>query len=325
MLLTEFKTSAKEEGLKKACLRILKVISLSIHRFFNNIPCALKGLVSESVICDINGYKMKLYLGDKGIARELYTYKKRETLTTTLMLEGKIIGKGDVVLDVGANIGYYALMESALVGSNGTVYAIEPSPPNFKVLNENIEINKPGNIQTYNLAVGDICGKAQMYISNKSNWSRLTDRGLPDYITEKIEVELVTVDNFIKDKLAPSMIRMDVEGYEINILRGMTETLKNTNIKIFVELHPHLMKMEEIEEFFNILEQNNYNIGYCFLNPCMEQNIFTEFAYNRLGEHGDYKGIFMDFDLPQARNWTLTHKFKRLPHFLFQKKQRLGR
>lgn len=315
-----FKTAFKKEGFFAAGLRVLKVMARTTDRFIHSIPFLLESLTKEKVTVFVNNYKMNLYFRDKGIARELYVHQKREYIASDLMLYGGIVKEGDVVLDLGANIGYYALMESRLVGRDGTVYAVEPSPVNYQVLRENIELNGYNNIQTFNLAMGETVGKAEMFISDRSNWSRLVDKDLDDSINETITVDVSTVDDFIKDRPMPNFIRMDVEGYEIKILRGMKEWLKNENLGLFVEFHPYFMTPEENMEFFDILEESGFQLSKCLLNPCLEQNIALKYAYKKLDESDNYTGKMWEMSIGEARHWIKTHDIKRLPHFFFTKK-----
>jgi FkbM family methyltransferase len=314
-----FRESLKKEGLKPALLRALKAFSKALSRFIDYFPYAFASFRTAKVTKVVNGYKMNLHLHDKGISKELFTYGKREHLSTDIMLEGKVIKPGDVVLDLGANIGYYALMESMIVGNEGKVYAVEPSPVNYEMLKENIEVNGFTNIEKYNLAMGDHSGKADMYLSKCSNWARLVDKNPNDKIHKVVKVDISTVDEFLKNRVQPSMIRMDVEGYEIKIFRGMKQTLQNEKLSIFIELHPMFMTEEENLEIFNILEENNFEVKFCLLNPSLIRNPITEFAYKHLGESGDYDGIIYEMTLQEAKKWVRTHNFKRLPHFLFQK------
>jgi FkbM family methyltransferase len=76
----------------------------------------------------------------------------------------KIIKKGDTVIDVGANIGYYTLLFSKLVGKEGKIYAYEPLPENFKLLKKNIFINKYKNIVLINRALSNKEKNAKLYI-----------------------------------------------------------------------------------------------------------------------------------------------------------------
>ena len=146
-----FRDSLKKEGLKPALLRVLKAVSKGLGRFIDYLPYTFARFRTPKITKTVNGYKMNLHLHDKGISKELFTYGKREHLSTDLVLEGKVIKPGDVVLDLGANIGYYALMESMIVGGEGKVYAVEPSPENYKMLKENIELNGFTNIEKYSI------------------------------------------------------------------------------------------------------------------------------------------------------------------------------
>lgn len=78
-----------------------------------------------------------------------------------------------VCLDIGANIGYYTLLESKIVGKNGRVIAIEPSPVNFPQLQKNIKIQDASNIEAHQLAGGNINGKINFLLDKHSNLSRI--------------------------------------------------------------------------------------------------------------------------------------------------------
>lgn len=126
----------------------------------------LKKLIKQSkgrfTIKKINGSKMYLDINDEGLSHDLISDGVREFYATQKMK--KEIKKGDVIVDIGANIGYYALLEARLVGKKGIVYAIEPVPRNIAILKKNIELNNYSNLEVYQLAYGgqkgsclDIC------------------------------------------------------------------------------------------------------------------------------------------------------------------------
>ncbi len=319
MLLKQIKRTIKEEPIKNLLLRTLKVISIKIHQFITGLPCIFTHLVRKKVPRNINNYKMYLYLGDKGIARELFIHKKRELYGTDLFLKGKLVKEGDIVLDIGANIGYFALMESKIVGSSGTVYAVEPSPVNYQRLNENIKLNEFNNIQTFNLALGDKNGKTKMFISNKSNWSRLIERDLPDKVNQILDVEIQTVDHFLKEKPKPSFIRMDVEGYEINIIKGITQTLNLEKLGVFIEFHPSILSKNDVAEIFHVFREKGFEVKYCFINPMLDKNPFIKFAYKMLGEYDFYAGKFYQMNMIETEKWVLNTKLMKCPHIYFCK------
>ncbi|TRZ80986.1 FkbM family methyltransferase [bacterium] len=170
----------------------------------------------------------------------------------------KEIKKGDIVIDIGANIGYYALMEANLVGSKGKIYAIEPVPQNFKLLEHNIALNNYTNIETFNLAIGAKNMINPIYLTPHCNCcSMIKDESK---ITEKIMVKTVILDKFLKDKPTPNFIRMDTEGYEFEIIQGMKKTLAvKKPLRIFIEIHPTIIK-NKVVELLDILEQHGFEV-----------------------------------------------------------------
>ena len=145
-------------------------------------------------------------------------------MVTDFLKYSGILRKGDVVLDIGANIGYYALLESMLVGETGLVYAVEPVISNFKQLEKNIQLNNAGNIRSFQFAFGAEKAETEIYISDKCNWCTLNKEAIRDCVGSQ-KVSVVPVDSFLEDKATPKLIRMDVEGYEYEVLQGMTNTL----------------------------------------------------------------------------------------------------
>src|SRR3989304_7316362 len=110
------------------------------------LKCLLSDLTKERVI-EVNGYRLSTMPNDPGISSELLFFKTHEPLTTELLK--KELKKGMICLDIGANIGYYALLERKIVGSEGRVIAVEPSPLNFSFLRKNISQNRFNDIEAF--------------------------------------------------------------------------------------------------------------------------------------------------------------------------------
>lgn len=218
---------------------------------------------SSPVIREIQGSRMRLSFKDKGVSRELTLVNVREgLLTRTVQAELK---EGICVLDIGANIGYYALMEANRVGESGQVYAVEPVPANMLVLEDNIGLNDYKNIQAFNQAMGDCDGNLSMYISDHPNWCSFYPSGS---IIGQIEVPVNRLDTFLKDKRRPDIIRMDVEGYEYEIFSGMPELLSSgAPLRLFVEFHPDIMGPERAAEFISILKRHGFELRKVILEP----------------------------------------------------------
>jgi FkbM family methyltransferase len=240
-------------------LAIYKLARVSMEFLNNRIrPKNQKGYVVKEIL----GSKMNLDLADPGISQQLMIDGIREAMSVGVVK--RLLKEGDVIVEAGANIGYYALLESRLIGNKGKIYAIEPVPANMELLRKNIALNGYTNIETYQLAVGDVPGVASMYLTSQRNLPTLRDikgTNKEEFFTEEIKVQLATLDDFLRDKKYPSFIRMDVEGYEYQIIKGMKETLaKKLPLKIFIEFHFHLLKKEETIEIFETLRQAGFRI-----------------------------------------------------------------
>jgi len=148
----------------------------------------------------------------------------------------EIVHEGFVVIDVGAHLGYYALILSRLVGANGKVIAFEPIPLNFRILSENIELNQCKNIQAVNKAVSDRSGRcegAPPIETNSGSFSLLKKEGAPT-----IAVDAVSIDDFLKDRdCSVDFIEIDVEGAEGMVLDGARKTIESYHPTLLVEVH----------------------------------------------------------------------------------------
>jgi FkbM family methyltransferase len=230
----------------------------------------LKYLPKKTIAC-VNNSKMYLYPRQGGINYDLYLYKKREPLSTDFLIHSRILKEGDVVLDIGANIGYYVLIESQLVGKAGKVYAVEPVTTTFELMQKNLQLNDLTNVSASNFAFGEKDGESEIYVCNESNLCAMNKFAVGGKIVRVQKVPLVTVDTFFRGKVPPKLIRMDVEGYEYQIFKGMAETLKG-NTRIFMELHygPPFISLEKMDEFFRLLEENHFRVRFAVFEDKVE-------------------------------------------------------
>jgi len=201
-----------------------------------------RAVKSEILLKKIQGNKMYIDLRNPRLSYPLIKYGVWEEDTTRWLKES--LKEGMTVIDIGANIGYFALIEARMVGDKGKVYAIEPDPRNIRLLKKNIEINNFSHIiKVYSVAISDQNGTDKFYLAKSSNNNSMIALS-GDYI----EVDTFRLDDFLReneiDKESIDLIRMDIEGYEAKAIEGMTETLKtNTRLKLFIEIHPQLIGM----------------------------------------------------------------------------------
>lgn len=242
------------------------------YKYYFNYKLSRLDLAQDNTV-NVNGCKMSLLPNDRGISAELMLFKKHEPLHTKLLsIELK---KNMVCIDIGSNIGYYALLESKLVGEGGKVISIEPSPPNFKFLQKNVKLQNINNIETYNFACGDIDGFVKFSVSNRSNWSRVVPENESKSINDEdltvIDVPIKKLDTFLGEISLNKIdiIRMDIEGYEYAALKGMTQTIEKYRPLIVFELHQIFMGFEKTKKLLSDLKKSGYVIKYC-LNRAMD-------------------------------------------------------
>ncbi|MFA6567554.1 MAG: FkbM family methyltransferase [Victivallales bacterium] len=177
-------------------------------------------------------YDMFLNIHDNGISRTLALNGKREMQLRTILEE--VIKPGMCVFDLGANIGYYAVWEALRVGPEGRVYCIEPSPANFALLHKNVELNgMKDRMEMYNVGAADRVGEADFHLAEYSNLHtfmaeqyKFGDKSKRLLKGQTIKVPLTTVSEFAKGKRKIDLIRMDVEGFEVEVIDGMEEAFK---------------------------------------------------------------------------------------------------
>jgi FkbM family methyltransferase len=157
-------------------------------------------------------------------------------------LETEVVGRevsaGDVVVDIGAHIGYYTLMLARIVGPCGKVYAFEPDPENFTLLQRNVKENGYRNVVLLQKAVSDRNGSATLYLSEDNSG----DHRLYDSHDDRrvVQVETTTLDWVFRDYGGPiGFVKMDIQGAECAALNGMTGLLAANRVtKIMSEFWP---------------------------------------------------------------------------------------
>ena len=191
-------------------------------------------------------FEMHLDLQVEGISRTLAFYKTREEDMIQIIQE--YLKEGMTVLDCGSNIGFYPLLEVEIMKNNGQIYAFEPDERNFVLLEKNIQLCPYGEaIKPYNMAVSNKSGTERMFVATASNLNKLYSNDDQDFIErhtveESVDVETITVDDFCsRENVQIDFLRMDIEGYEVEVFQGMRDTFKNaqSGFMVLLELHPH--------------------------------------------------------------------------------------
>jgi FkbM family methyltransferase len=153
----------------------------------------------------------------------------------------KNIKEGDVVFDVGANVGVHTVLMAKLVGEKGEVVSFEPEAETFNSLKKNISINELDNVITFPLALSDSRSEKNIYFTGNTGGFSLRDNSGS---LKGSGVKLIPGDELIKEENLPipNIVKIDVEGFEYEVIKGLSKTLKDKQCKIVIcEVHPNLL------------------------------------------------------------------------------------
>jgi len=184
------------------------------------------------------------------------------------LLARHLINAGDVVFDVGANVGIHTITFSRLVGNTGKVIAFEPNKLNLERLNLNLALSNASNVSVEDSAVSEKPGTFTFYefdddSYNLGNHSLVKNETIEDFSKdEAIQTRLIkgdTIDNFCSFyNVTPKFIKMDIEGYEYYALQGASETLKK-GTKLIIEFNSKRIRTIGLknESFVDIFKDYN--------------------------------------------------------------------
>ena len=147
------------------------------------------------------------------------------------------IKKGQHVIDIGANIGYYTTLLASLVGEHGKVYAFEPDTENFELLNRNIAANGFKNVVVENLAVSETSRDILLFYSGDKGDQRIYDSSDG---RQSMKIKATSIDDYFANiNHSIDFIKMDIQGAEGLALQGMEKTIrKNKGIILNIEFWP---------------------------------------------------------------------------------------
>lgn len=177
------------------------------------------------------GLKLVSRGADPNFARGTYEPPMQEAIASNLQT-------GDVFFDIGANIGFFSLIAARYAGSDGRVYAFEPVPDNAAAIMRSVRLNEMDTVEVFAEAVGAVDGRADLLLARHIGGAVLASAGQPPDMKGKIEIDIVTLDSVIakRNLRPPSLVKIDVEGAEIDVLKGMSETIQAHHPKIIYEV-----------------------------------------------------------------------------------------
>jgi FkbM family methyltransferase len=201
---------------------------------------------------EVAGEAHRFYIGNV-TGKSWYNFKHDPCHEMTFA-KRHLMRPGAVVIECGAHHGAQTILLSRWVGDAGRVIAVEPMPENLAILRRNIELNGLTNVTVVEKAAGSVSG--QLFMATNSNGSVRTEG------KNSIEVESITLDQLSKDLgITPDFIKIDVEGFEYQILEGCRSILPAIPA-VFVEVHtltlPRYGKV--FEDLWTLIDADQYDI-----------------------------------------------------------------
>jgi FkbM family methyltransferase len=249
-------------------------------------------LMPNPVLLNLRYFKIYVRLDDWAVGARIAvnrTYEQHVTRAVRSFLK-----PGAVVIDIGANIGYYTLLAASHVGNAGKVIAFEPSSNNCALLDMSVQKNNFNNVVIHTKAVTSENGYVAFGMDDSNgNISQNIS------VTHPSQVEAVALDTFLKDESRIDVIKIDIEGAEGLALNGMKRILGLHHPVIFTEFCPNaLLEISGIspENYLNGLRDLGYEL-YIILNndfvkqlPQSNQEIMTIYAECK-SDHLDLQAI----------------------------------
>lgn len=221
-------------------------------------------------------------------------FKNRQDKREISILK-EYIKPGNVILDIGANIGFYTQLLSNLVAKHGKVYSFEPDLLNFKRLKQNC--GRLENVVLNNKAVSDSTGKIKFYKSALLNVDHRTYPG--DYYESIEEIDCVCLDDFLPEGEKIDFIKIDIQGYETAAFRGMRKILtQNPQVRILSEFWPHGLQQagENAEALLTLFWEAGFSVFFVTENDFEPITPENWKQFNRQG-FSAYMNIFVTRNL----------------------------
>lgn len=206
-----------------------------------------------------------------GLMAQMTWAWKRYRGERVLPVVDALISPGDAVVDIGANWGLYTARMTRLVGPSGQVDAFEPLPGHARTL-RSLARGRP-HVAVHSMALSDVTGEAQMHVPVVRNRA-VTALGTLQPLGGEVDHEIVTVrvgrcDDVLSHRRAPSLVKCDVEGLELSVLRGAETTLRRSKPALVVEIEQRHQSAPVHETFSYLAELGyaGYFLGRAGLRP----------------------------------------------------------
>jgi FkbM family methyltransferase len=168
------------------------------------------------------------------------------------------------IIDIGAHLGLFSACSSQLTGPKGKIICFEPTPGTFAILKNTLKLNHCDNVIALPVAVSDKEGTAMFYVSETAGCnSNSLVKNKPEKESSGYDVQLVTIDHIVAEyNLQPSLIKIDAEGAELDVLKGGIKTFQKYRPVLILGLHPDfiLQKGDSLDAIWHVLTEAGYAV-----------------------------------------------------------------
>ena len=267
------------------------------------------------------------YLPDDKYVGQRIALEKYEPYETKLIL--RQTKNGDVVVDVGANIGYYTILLADKVGKTGKVYAFEPDKTNFEILVKNIKENDLENVVAINAAVGSKNETRILYKSEenlgdhklfKPTLPSLKKGGKTVVASKDVEaVKIIKLDDLLRN-IKTNLIKIDTQGWEPEVISGAKKIIKRDKPIIFLEYSPASYKAAKLDgkemiKFLQTIYPKMWWIDeWLYIYKNLSQQKIDEICYSNKTGYADLwmkKNVNLNDYLNQWTNFRFKKWLKR--------------
>lgn len=276
--------------------RLAKIVS---DLYFTNIPnqdVNIKTKYGFEIITNPNL--------EKSIGIKLFKFGSYEAGTLGFMMS--YLKKGDIFVDIGANIGLMTLHASKLVGEAGRVFSIEPSKTTYEKLVRNVELNNLKNVKALNFGLGSTAQIKKLILNSDPGMNTFVDGSSNLNSFEEVKIEVYD-DLEIFKNTNPDLIKIDVEGFELDVLRGLQSVFSNNNGPAFiVECSSNRENNYFKKELFDFFIGKNYKMFKLKLSKERFSELLEITAILELPLH-DNIFCFNEFQVKELKNIKLIH------------------
>jgi FkbM family methyltransferase len=195
-----------------------------------------------------------------------YRYFPKGYEKDNFLFINKHLRPGMTILDIGAHIGLMSIPFSKRTGPEGKVFAFEPTPTTVRVLEKTVKLNGGSNVSIEPYALSHKKGKLTFHISENEvdNSNSLVNNKRTDRMENAIEVDVSTIDDIVREKGLERIdfIKIDVEGAELQVLKGGDQTISKFRPPMILSIHPDSIKNfgDSQTEIWDYLKQHGYSI-----------------------------------------------------------------